>query len=114
MGEGGRCKEVEEKEKERKTLLSHVFLFFFPAYESSEERPCWVERRAFLSFKSHSLSQFPLRTSQRDQQRRESEKWRRRREETGSRHAKKQGKGEGRTDETGDELKTRKWDVKQQ
>lgn len=52
--------------------------FFFPlflaVFQSSEGRPCWVEHSASLSFKSHSLSRFPLRISQRDQQRRESDR----------------------------------------
>lgn len=75
-----KSREVEEREKERegKALLSRVLLFFFflllAAFQSSEGRPCWVERSSSLSFKSHSLSRLPLRISQRDQQRRGSDR----------------------------------------
>lgn len=84
MGEKSREVEERENESEGKALLSPVlcaccvssFFFFFlllAAFQSSEGRPCWVEHSASLSFKSHSLSRFPLRISQRDQQRRESD-----------------------------------------
>lgn len=65
---------------EGKAVLSPV-LFFFPslssflaAFQSSEGRPCWVERGSSLSFKSHSLWRLPLRISQRDQRRRGSDR----------------------------------------
>lgn len=80
IGEKSREVEKRENEREGKALLSPVLCtrcVFFPllaAFQSSEGRPCWVEHSASLSFKSHTLSQFPLRISQRDQQRRESDR----------------------------------------
>lgn len=70
---------MREREKAlRFPVLCVCVVFFFPlflaVFQSSEGRPCWVEHSASLSFKSHSLSRFPLRISQRDQQRRESDR----------------------------------------
>lgn len=94
MKEKSREVEEREKESEGKALFSRVLCFFFvaslAAFQSSEGRPCWVEHSSSLSFKSHSLSRFPLRISQRDQQRRESDRKMEKemeRKETGGRHA---------------------------
>lgn len=79
---GEKSSEVEGRENEKEKLsfpccvsvcVCECFVSL-AAIESSEGRPCWVEHSAFLSFKSHSLSRFPLRISQRDQQRRESDR----------------------------------------
>jgi len=92
---GEKSREVEERERREREKLSSplccvcVVFFSLAAFQSSEGRPCWVEHNASLSFKSHSLSQFPLRISQRDQQRRVIEKRRKmERKETGGRHVK--------------------------
>lgn len=76
-----KSREVEEREERwREKLSSLLCCFFFPslssflaAFQSSEGRPCWVERGSSLSFKSHSLWRLPLRISQRDQRRRGSD-----------------------------------------
>lgn len=74
MKEKSREVEERENESEGKALFSRVLFFFLAAFQLSEGRPCWVEHSSSLSFKSHSLSRFPLRISQRDQQRRESDR----------------------------------------
>lgn len=53
----GKSREVEGK---RKWTLFYYYYFFLGAFQSSEGRPCRWERSAFLSFKSHSLSEFPF------------------------------------------------------
>lgn len=109
-----KSREVEEREKERgkSSPLPCVVVFFFlllAAFQSSEGRPCWVEHSSSLSLKSHSLSRLPLRISQRDQQRRGSD---RKTEKDGEKRDRRQTCGKQDGGRGGGEIRLRTQELK--